>query len=125
MRLSVYDTENVPNMDVEGASDVYISAFLKKDQYQETDTHYRCFDGKAEFNYRLLFDFELPRGSHVDEFDDDARIVLHIQLYDRDFFSSNDYICEYEIDLTDIADLVRLSNRGITISRSLKEEICG
>ena len=51
--------------------------------------------------------------------------MLHIQLFDRDFFSSNDYICEYEIDLTDIADLVRLSNRGITISRSLKEEICG
>lgn len=33
VRLAVYETEGVPNMDVEGASDVYISAFLQKDQY--------------------------------------------------------------------------------------------
>jgi hypothetical protein len=49
--------------------------------------------------------------------------VLTIQLYDRDFFSANDYIGEYQIDLSDIAKLVQLSGRAITICGSLKEEV--
>jgi len=43
MRVSVFGTEDIKMMDVEGTSDVYIRAFFdsKKDPL-ETDTHYRC-----------------------------------------------------------------------------------
>ena len=49
-------------MDAEGTSDVFIRAFFdSKEQTKETDTHFRCSDGKASFNYRLLFNIKHPR----------------------------------------------------------------
>lgn len=50
------DTQDIPAMDFEGTSDIFIKAYINyKDQYQ-TDTHYRCMNGKGSFNYRMLFD---------------------------------------------------------------------
>jgi hypothetical protein len=43
IRLVVWDTEDVINMDIEGTSDVYCKAFFdSKTDAKETDTHYRC-----------------------------------------------------------------------------------
>lgn len=55
VRVVIYDTRNIKMMDVEGTSDVYVKAFFDSKHSKETDTHYRCTDGKASFNYRLLF----------------------------------------------------------------------
>lgn len=55
VRLVVYETRNIAMMDVEGTSDVYAKAFFDPSDAKETDTHYRCTNGKASFNYRLLF----------------------------------------------------------------------
>jgi len=43
--------------DLEGTSDVYVKAWIDKEDKKETDTHYRCQTGEASFNYRLLYDF--------------------------------------------------------------------
>jgi len=41
-------------MDIEGASDAYVRAYFDTDDDHMTDTHWRCFDGNASFNWRLL-----------------------------------------------------------------------
>ena len=61
LRVCVYNTLNVPCEDIEGTSDVYITAYIEQSNKLKTDTHFRCQNGKASFNYRLLFDFEAPR----------------------------------------------------------------
>lgn len=55
------DTKDVPCMDFEGTSDVYITAYIDDKNKKSTDTHYRCQNGAASFNYRMLFDVEAPR----------------------------------------------------------------
>ena len=61
VRLSVFSTEGVPCEDVEGTSDVFIKAYIDDNDKKMTDTHYRCMNGEASFNYRLLFDIKGPR----------------------------------------------------------------
>lgn len=62
VRLVIWDTLDVVCMDVEGTSDVYCKAFFdSKEETHETDTHYRCQNGKASFNYRLLYTVKHPR----------------------------------------------------------------
>jgi hypothetical protein len=56
IRVSVFDTQNVPTKDMLGTSDVFIKAYIDHKKKQSTDTHYRCKNGCASFNYRLLFE---------------------------------------------------------------------
>jgi C2 domain len=79
-------------MDVEGTSDVYCRAYFdSKEEVHETDTHFRCQNGKASFNYRLV--------------------------YDRDFFKSNDIIGEAVIDLKDPILDSALSGRPLCVNK--------
>ena len=90
VRGVIYDTLNVKCMDVEGTSDVYCRAFFDSgEEAKETDTHYRCTNGKASFNYRLLLNVKYPCKTST----------LSFQLYDRDFFKSNDIIGDAVLDL--------------------------
>ena len=79
-------------------SDVFIRCFFDTKDAKETDTHFRCGDGKASFNYRLLFDYKAPNENYN----------FSIQVWDRDFFCSNDLIGETALDLkpifTDVID---------------------
>lgn len=60
VRVSVYNTKNVPMEDAEGTSDVFVRAWLDDSDKKETDTHWRCTTGEASFNYRLLYDIKSP-----------------------------------------------------------------
>lgn len=94
LRVAIYDTDNVPMEDVEGTSDVFVRVWLDENDQKETDTHWRCSNGCASFNYRLLFDFKSPSTKpEVDAY------KLKLALYDRDIFRSNDFLCKFEIDL--------------------------
>ena len=97
VRVVVWDTEDVVCEDWEGTSDVFVRAFLDSTRAQETDTHFRCQDGKGSFNYRLVFDVRHPGDS----------LQLSVQVWDRDIFKSNDFIGDAAISLKlPIADAV-------------------
>ena len=55
MRLVIWKTKDVENMDWEGCSDIFVRAFVDPDDDRITDTHWRCQNGKGSFNYRLNF----------------------------------------------------------------------
>lgn len=101
-------------MDDEGTSDVYCRAFFdSRNDAKETDTHYRCQDGKASFNYRLLF-----KVNHSVLQNAKKNYTLGIQLYDRDFFKSNDIIGETTLDLEAAILDSSLSGRPLSINKN-------
>lgn len=65
VRVVVWDTKDIVAQDIEGTSDVFITCFFDNKVQKETDCHYRCSDGKASFNYRLLFDVKAPADHFV------------------------------------------------------------
>lgn len=97
--MAVYDTENIPCEDIEGTSDVYIKSYIDNRPKHQTDTHYRCMNGAASFNYRMVFDVEAPRKD----------CVLVLQAWDRDLLTRNDYICEWTLDLHSVLKSVQMS----------------
>ena len=64
MRLVVWGTKDVVAKDWEGTSDVFIRAFFDTKDSKETDCHYRCTNGKASFNYRLVFTVKAPTDNY-------------------------------------------------------------
>lgn len=64
VRLCVLSGDDWPDMDFEGTNDAYIKVYIENPdgtlQICETDTHYRCNNGKPSFNYRLKFNIETP-----------------------------------------------------------------
>jgi hypothetical protein len=98
--------------DAEGTSDVFVKAWIDEQDQKETDTHWRCSNGCASFNYRLLFDFKSP--SIKPESD---AYKLKLALYDRDIFRSNDFLCKFEIDLRLLVQDCRISKKTIHLSQ--------
>lgn len=111
IRVCVMETKNVPCVDWEGLSDVYIRAYCDDKDKKDTDTHFRCSDGAASFNWRLKFDVQGPRK-------DELQLVL--QAWDFDVFGSNDYICEWVVDLDKLFNCVRQSQQPGYYNRSFK-----
>ena len=107
VRVVVFDTLGVKCMDVEGTSDVYARVYFDTKDAKETDTHFRCQNGKASFNYRLLFNLKHPRKA----------CTMTLQLYDRDFFKSNDIIGDATLDLMTAINDAALTKRPLGITR--------
>ena len=120
IRLVIFDTDDVVADDPEGCSDVYCRAFFdSKEECKETDTHYRCSNGKASFNYRLLFNLKHPRKDYN----------LTIQMFDRDFLSSNDIIGEANLNIKDALMDASLTKQPVGITKKywnshLKKQKC-
>lgn len=108
VRVCVFDTVGIKMMDAEGTSDVYCRAFFdSKKEVKETDTHYRCQNGKASFNYRLIYKFTHPRKDYT----------FTLQAYDRDFFKSNDIIGDMVLDLKEPITDCALSGKPICVNK--------
>ncbi|TNV72912.1 hypothetical protein FGO68_gene3417 [Halteria grandinella] len=108
VRLVIYDTEDVVANDAEGCSDVYCRAFFdSKEDAKETDTHYRCSNGKASFNYRLLYTIAHPRKDYT----------LSVQLFDRDLIGSNDIIGEAQLNIKDALTDAALTKKPVAFSK--------
>ena len=90
-RIVIWKTKDIEMMDVEGTSDVFVRCFFEDKDDKVTDTHWRCQNGEASFNYRLLFPLksQSPAGYN-----------LTIQAWDKDIIASNDIIgsCNLPID---------------------------
>ena len=102
-RLIIWETEDVTAVDYEGASDMYIRAQVNQNDWQETDTHYRCTNGKGSFNWRFKFPVQVP--------DDIFRINL--QIWDRDLTSFNDFIADATITFGETAQDAWISNKRV------------
>jgi len=107
VRVVIWDTKEIKMMDEEGTSDVYIRCFFDSKNALETDCHYRCQDGKASFNYRLVFREKHPRKDYR----------FNIQAYDRDFFKSNDIIGSAMLDLKQAFEDVSITKRPLGVNK--------
>ena len=112
VRLVVWDTKELEMMDAEGTCDAFIRCFFDTKDAKETDTHFRNQDGKASFNYRLLYKFKAP-ASHY---------LLTIQAWDRDFFTSNELIGEIQIDMRPLFEDVIETGRTMSVNKKYFEQ---
>ena len=99
LRIIVWECKNCPIMDdFTDMNDLYISCKLRgytdKDIQQETDLHFRSQNGCGSFNWRMKFPIKLPIDKPKSEYPD-----LQFQIWDKDFFSTNDNIAEYQFKL--------------------------
>ena len=92
MRLIVFETEGMENLDIEDTSDIYVMAYVDGNKKFQTDVHYRCSTGQGSFNWRMLIPIEFPRN----KFD------LTLQTYDCDILSRDDFICGARLNLSQI-----------------------
>ena len=108
VRVCIFNTKDVPSLDIEGVSDVFCRAFFdSKEDAKETDTHYRCGTGAASFNYRLLYRVKHPRNDYN----------FTVQLYDRDLLSSNEIIASTTINLSDAFTDSSLTKKPVSITK--------
>lgn len=113
VRLAVFKCTNVPNEDWEGTTDAYIKCFISDKDKQETDTHYRCTTGNPSFNYRLLFGVTTPT---IKPF------ILTMQCWDRDLLKSNDLICQWELNITEMVRDSKITTGPINLTKKYYEE---
>jgi hypothetical protein len=103
LRVVVWECKDVPNVDIEDASDIYITAKLPDGQHHRTDTHIRSQKGQGNFNWRMVFPVQLPMKKHM----------LTLAIWDKDLLSANDYICEATFDFT--SDALKAIHREETV----------
>ena len=107
VRFVVWETEDMEMMDVEGTSDIYVIGYIDQKESQKTDIHFRCQTGVASFNWRMLLPLKIPI----------HRPTLTIQVYDKDIFSSDDYMCGATIDLKNILDIPKNLDIPLQLNR--------
>ena len=108
VRLVVWETEDMEMMDIEGTSDIYVSTYFDQSEIQKTDVHYRCQNGEASFNWRILLPLRLPV----------QRPELTLQVYDKDIFASDDYISGATLNLKDLVIVPKYLQMPIKFTRS-------
>jgi Ca2+-dependent lipid-binding protein len=81
LRLIVWETEDIAMLDVEGTSDIYVTA-LCNGQSQATDVHFRSQNGVGSFNWRIILPIKYPSSD----------TNLTIQVFDNDIFARDDFI---------------------------------
>ena len=89
LRLIVWETENMECMDIEDTSDIYVIGYVDPKEKQSTDIHFRCQNGNASFNWRLLLPIKLPT----------KKYDLIFQVYDNDILARDDFICGGKLNL--------------------------
>ena len=113
LRLIIWETEEMAMMDVEDTSDIYVTAFLDKNEKQSTDVHYRCKTGNATFNWRIVMQLDVPRINN--------RLTLH--CYDKDIFSKDDFISGAILDLNDLIQIPQKLDAPITLNEDYVNSI--
>ena len=113
MRLIIWETEDMELRDDEGTSDVFITTYFDPKQKQSTDVHYRCQNGVASFNWRMIFKLELPSKYNK----------LIINAYDKDIFSRDDHITGTELDISDMIDIVKILDVPIVFNKDYEKDV--
>ena len=113
VRFIVWETEDMEMMDVEGTSDIYVLGYIEQKEMQKTDIHFRCQTGIASFNWRMLLPLRIPI----------QKPVLTLQVYDKDIFSSDDYMCGATIDLKNIINIPKFLEMPIGLTRDYYHDL--
>ncbi|MCL4135524.1 UNVERIFIED_CONTAM: hypothetical protein GTU68_054722, partial [Idotea baltica] len=116
LRICIYNVYEVPlqetNIAGDHMSDVYLKGWLQgTENVQKTDIHYRCLDGEANFNWRMVFPFDFLEAEQMmvvtkkmsllssKEAQETRPPHLTLQLWDNDLILSDDYLSEMTVDL--------------------------
>ncbi|XP_031569345.1 otoferlin-like [Actinia tenebrosa] len=119
LRVVIWNTEDVlldeANLITgEKCSDIFIKGWLEglKEDKQQTDVHYRSLTGEGNFNWRFIFPFQYQKAEERivitrkasffswDESEEKVPARLHLQVWDADAFSADDFIGDLCLDLT-------------------------
>ena len=90
VRLIIWNAKKLSCNDMNNMNDVYISGILN-DEKKCTDIHWRASHKRAHFNYRLLWNVNLPMKKLYSK--------LTIQAWDQDIIGESDLIGEGVLDL--------------------------
>lgn len=90
VRLIIWNAKKLACNDMNNMNDLYISGILN-DNKQCTDIHWRSSNRRGNFNYRLLWDIELPMKKLYSK--------LTIQAWDQDIIGESDLIGEGVVDM--------------------------
>ena len=113
LRLIIWECENIECMDVEGTSDVYVTAYIDQENKQSTDIHFRCQNGSPSFNYRLLLPIKVPND----------RYNLIFQVYDNDILARDDFICGGQINIYKLIKEVYTLDIPVTFKRDYQNAL--
>ncbi|XP_063877560.1 myoferlin-like isoform X2 [Scylla paramamosain] len=131
LRVVVFNVFEAPLQETaviggEKMSDVYVKGWLQgTNNVQKTDTHYRCMDGEANFNWRFVFPLEMLEAEQVMlvEYKEHPWSLnstqqrrppqLTLQLWDNDLILRDDYLSEMTIDLCHLPKPAK-SLRGVS-----------
>ena len=114
-RFIVYETEDIACADVEETSDVYVIAFIDNNKHQSTDVHYRCQNGIASFNWRMVFDVAMPRQTNTN--------VMNVLVYDNDILMKDDYICGGNFNMKRLLHDANVLDMPIKFNRSYYSDL--
>jgi len=93
LRVIIWRTAEVlPHDMLTSMNDLYASVRYASAEEQRTDTHWRCNDGAASFNWRCVWRVSLGHRRKINE-------RLRLQLWDRDLLKYNDSIGEVVVPL--------------------------
>eukprot|EP00033_Pygsuia_biforma_P002484 GCRY01002754.1.p1 GENE.GCRY01002754.1~~GCRY01002754.1.p1 ORF type:complete len:1277 (-),score=458.89 GCRY01002754.1:265-4095(-) len=87
LRAVVWNTKEVVLKD-KNMSDIVVTGNITNQKRQKTDTHWRSKNGKGAFNWRMVWDIELPL----------ALPRFKVQVWDRDMMNPNDAIAEANLN---------------------------
>ncbi|XP_046666884.1 otoferlin [Homalodisca vitripennis] len=116
LRVVILNTSQVPLVDDSyfvgrKSTDIFVKGWLwDSNDVQMTDVHYNSINGEGNFNWRFIFQFQYYRSEKVMMFykkrvwdlaTTEVKVppLLHLQVWDRDRLSSDDFIGDMVIEL--------------------------
>ena len=106
LRLVVWDVVDMPTLDMEDTSDLFVSASLPNfNLSQRTDVHYRSQTGFGSFNWRIIFKMKIDHNTRNEMY------KMSLRVFDRDIFAENDFAADAQINFEALVANV-LENEG-------------
>eukprot|EP01017_Pseudomicrothorax_dubius_P045811 TRINITY_DN7982_c0_g1_i1.p1 TRINITY_DN7982_c0_g1~~TRINITY_DN7982_c0_g1_i1.p1 ORF type:complete len:406 (+),score=138.25 TRINITY_DN7982_c0_g1_i1:307-1524(+) len=94
LRAIIWEARDVPIMDVEGTTDIYVTGTISDGTTLKTDVHLRSQNGKGSFNWRMVFPVKLPMKSNT----------ISFKIWDKDLIAKDDFISEISLDISKEAE---------------------
>jgi len=117
LRVIIWGCKEVTIKDtLTDANDLYITGAIDTPgvPIQSTDTHLRSHNGKGNFNWRMKFPIKLPT-KHYPRF--------RLQVWDLDFFSPDDSICEAYFSLKGLCRKSQKENKRCKLFQGSNDRI--